>query len=472
MAKFPEGFLWGAATAAYQIEGSPLADGAGPSDWYRFAHTPGRTVEGAGADDACDHYRRWREDVGIMRELGLRAYRFSLAWARILPEGTGRVNRAGLDFYSRLVDELLAHRIQPLVTLYHWDLPAALGDRGGWLNPEVTDWFAEYARVAYGALGDRVRLWATLNEPWVVADGGYLHGKLAPGHSNLFEAPIATHNLLRAHVAGVRALREAGAGARSGDRAGAGAGAGVGLVVNLELKQPASQREEDRAATRRAEAYMNRQYLDPLFLGRYPQEMAEIFGEAWPRDADRDLGSLREPLDFLGINYYTRGVTRHDPSAWPLRATSVRQPNRIHTEIGWEVYPEGLAECLRWVRGRYGPIPLYVTENGAAFYDPPFAIDGVVDDPLREHYLREHVAALGTALRDGVDVRGYFAWSLLDNVEWSQGRTRRFGLVHVNYADQTRTIKRSGHFYRALISRNGIAPPPPAALTAAARVTG
>lgn len=447
--RFPDGFLWGASTSAHQIEGSPLADGAGPSIWQRFTHSPGLTASGDTGDVACDHYRRWADDVALMADLGLQSYRFSVSWSRILPAGTGRVNPAGLGFYERLVDALLARGIRPNLTLFHWDLPAALDDRGGWLNRDSAEWFAEYARVVVRALGDRVPLWATLNEPWVVTDGGYLHGVLAPGHRNLFEAPIASHNLLRAHGLGVQAYR-----------AEAPAGAGqVGLVVNLEPKDPASAREEDLAAVRRADAYMNRQYLDPVFFGRYPEELAEIFGAAWPRWPDADFAVIRAPIDFLGVNYYTRAVTRDGPDVLPVRAATVRQPGHAYTETGWEVYPPAFTRALCWVAERYGRVPLYVTENGAAFYDPPHAVDGPggprVDDPLRVWYYREHLKAAHAALAAGVDLRGYYAWSLLDNFEWSLGYAKRFGLVHVDYATQRRTPKASAAFYREVIRTNG-----------------
>ncbi len=440
-ASFPDGFLWGAATSAYQIEGSSLADGAGPSIWHRFSHTPGCVVDGENGDLACDHYRRWPEDVALMRSLGLGAYRFSVSWGRVMPEGRGRVNEAGLDFYRRLLDALGGSGIRPFVTVYHWDLPAALDDRGGWLNPDVAHWFGDYARTLFRALGDRVFAWATLNEPWVVADGGYLQGTLAPGHRSGFEAARAAHNLLRAHAAAVDAGRAEGRGR-------------IGLVVNLEPKYPASDRPEDRAATARADAYMNRQYLDPALLGHYPEELREVFGEAWPDWPAAEVEALRRPLDFLGVNYYTRAVTRDDPGAWPERASRVRQRRHTHTETGWEVYPAGLADTLRWVRGRYGDVPLYVTENGAAFYDPPIA-DGEPADPLRVDYLRRHLRAMRDALQGGVDVRGYFAWSLLDNFEWSHGFSKRFGLVHVDYATQQRTPKASARFYADVIRTNG-----------------
>jgi beta-glucosidase len=299
----------------------------------------------------------------------------------------------------------------------------------------------------FRALGDRVPMWATLNEPWVVTDGGYLHGALAPGHRNLYEAPLATHNLMRAHGAGVQAYR-----AEANDGAGR-----VGLVVNLEPKYPASQREKDIAATRRADAYMNRQYLDPVFLGSYPAELREVFGEAWPDFPESDMALVRQPIDFLGVNYYTRSVTRHDDRKLPLRASAVRQPAHAYTMTKWEVFPDALRRVLLWVKERYGDVPLYVTENGAAFYDPPKAIDGRVDDPLRVHYYREHLRAVHAAIAAGADVRGYFAWSLLDNYEWSLGYARRFGLVHVDYETQQRTPKQSARFYSEVIRTHGAA---------------
>ena len=439
---FPETFLWGAAVSAYQVEGSPLADGAGPSIWHRFSHTPGRVRDGETGDVACDFYRRYREDILLMRELGLTAFRFSVSWSRVLPGGRGRVNAKGLDFYERLVDALLEQGIRPVVTLFHWDLPAALEDRGGWLNPDIADWFAEYGRILYRALDDRVTMWTTLNEPWVVADGGYLRGKLAPGHESLFEAPIASHNLLRAHAAGVRAYRAEGRHR-------------VGLVVNFEPKYPASRKPEDLAATARADAYMNRHYLDPVFLGRYPDELREIFGEAWPDFPPAEVEAVRERIDFLGVNYYTRSVTRDDPSALPVRARPVRQKRHAYTQTHWEVYPPGLTDTLLRVKERYGDIPLYVTENGSAFYDPPTAEGGAIEDPLRVDYLGTHLRAAARALEEGVDLRGYFVWSLLDNFEWNHGYSKRFGIVHVDYETQRRTPKASARFYADVIRTRG-----------------
>jgi beta-glucosidase len=440
--EFPEHFLWGSATSAYQIEGSPLADGAGPSIWQRFTHTPSLVHGGDTGDIACDHYRRYLDDVALMRTLGLNAYRFSTSWSRILPQGRGAVNPAGLDFYDRLVDALLDHGIEPMVTLYHWDLPAALDDLGGWLNPDMAKWFAEYAAIMFDRLDDRVRMWATLNEPWVVSDGGYLHGALAPGHRNRFEAPIVTHHLLRAHGEAVRTYRTEGKHR-------------IGIVVNLEPKYPASDDPADRAAVVRADAYMNRQYLDPLFLGRYPEELGQIFGEAWPPWPADDFALIKQPIDFLGVNYYTRSVVRFDPHAWLLQAAPVRQKHATHTDTGWEVFAQGLTDTLVWVKERYGNPPTYVTENGAAFFDAPVAEDDRLADPLRVDYLRQHITALHAALDDGVDLRGYFVWSLLDNFEWSLGYSKRFGIVHVDFDTQKRTPKDSALFYSTVIASKG-----------------
>jgi beta-glucosidase len=440
--QFPTDFLWGSATSAYQIEGSPLADGAGPSIWQRFMHTPGLVQNGDTGDVACDHYQRYASDVALMRELGMQAYRFSVSWSRVLPRGKNAVNQPGLDFYDRLVDALLENGIEPMVTLFHWDLPAALDDLGGWLNPDIAMWFADYAAVMYRKLDDRVKRWATLNEPWVVTDGGYLHGALAPGHRNRFEAPIASHHLLRAHGAAVQAYRAEGKHQ-------------VGVVVNIEPKYPASDDPADQAATVRADAYMNRQYLDPIFLGRYPDEMTEIFGEAWPAWPDEDHALIRQPIDFVGVNYYTRSVTRDDERSWPVRAASVKQKQATYTETTWEVFPQGLTDALVWVKQRYGNPPIYITENGAAFFDPPVAEGGRIRDPLRIDYLRKHLVALHEAMQQGVDVRGYMVWSLLDNLEWSLGFSKRFGIIHVDFETQQRTLKDSARFYARVIGTRG-----------------
>ena len=401
-------------------------------------------TNGDTGDVACDHYRRYGEDVGLMAELGLNAYRFSISWSRVIPGGTGKVNEKGVDFYSRLVDALLEKGIAPNATLYHWDLPAALDDRGGWLNRDISDWFADYASLMFDRLGDRVAMWATINEPWVIMDGGYMFGKLAPGHRNIYEAPIVSHNVLRAHGNAVRAFRASSASSKP-----------IGLVVNLEPKYAASDSAQDLAATARADAYMNRQYLQPVLKGTYPSEMAEIWGDAWQEWSADDMQLISEKLDFVGVNYYTRSVSRNDDDCLPVRASGVHQPGSIHTETGWEVFADAFRRVLVWTNEVCGGIPIYVTENGAAFYDAPSPVDGAVEDPLRVAYYKGHLAAARQAIREGVPLKGYFAWSLLDNFEWSHGYSKRFGIVHVDYSTQQRTIKSSGAFYRDVIRSNG-----------------
>jgi len=440
--KFPGEFLWGAATSAYQVEGAPLADGAGPSIWHRFSHTPGRIRTGETADVACDHYHRWAEDVDLMRDLGLKSYRFSLSWSRILPEGRGQVNPRGLDFYSRLIDRLLEASIVPMVTLFHWDLPAALDDRGGWLNPDIRYWFADYARVAFEALADRVPLWATINEPWVIAHDGYWTGCNAPGHRNAFELPRVAHHVLCAHAAAVQVYRTHWKKQ-------------IGLVVNLEPKYPISSMAVDAAAVERADVYFNQQYLDPVFLGRYPAGLPALFGDAWPEHSSEDLDFIAQPIDFLGVNYYTRKVVRHDDGVWPDRAGPVSVSGATYTETDWEIYPEGLTRVLLWIRDRYGDVPLFVTENGAAIADPAPGADGMIHDAVRVAYLREHVDAMHDAMRQGVDVRGYYVWSLLDNFEWGGGFSKRFGIVHVDFETLRRSPKASALFYLDLIRAQG-----------------
>ena len=440
---FPADFLWGAATSAYQIEGSPLADGAGPSIWHAFSHTPGRIADGQTGDIACDHYHRYAQDIALMADLGLGAYRFSINWGRIFPEGTGRPNPKGLDFYRRLVDALWARGIRPMATLYHWDLPLALELRGGWRNRDSAHWFADYAHTVFRALDDRVPLWATLNEPWVVTVGGHLNGDLAPGHRDPAEAALVGHHLLLAHGEAIQAYRADGRHQ-------------VGLVVNLEPQYPASEAAADQAAAERRDAFINRWFLDPALLGHYPRSLVEGFGPAWPGDTEADLALIRQPIDFVGLNYYSRGVVRPDPGDIPAGAARVRQDGRPHTAMDWEVYPQGLTEILVALKERYGNPPLYITENGAAFSDPA-PQGGEVADPLRVAYLREHLLAARRALDLGVDLRGYFAWSLLDNFEWAYGYTKRFGLVHLDYATQARTLKTSARFYAEVIRSQGAA---------------
>ena len=436
---FPKGFLWGAATAAYQIEGSPLADGAGASIWHRFSHTPGTTLNGDTGDVACDHYHRWQEDIEWMRRLGLNAYRFSVAWGRVLPTGRGAVNHKGLDFYKRLVDGLLGVGITPMITLYHWDLPAELQDMGGWANRDCAKWFADYACLMFRALGDRVHLWATLNEPWVVMALGYLWGQHAPGIRDIGAAAKAGHHMLLGHGKAVQALRGLGL-----------PNAQIGIVTNLGPQQPASDSPQDQMVAALWHNFINRYFLDPIFRGEYPDTVLNFIGEFAPKVAPDDMQTISAPIDFLGVNYYTRNVLAYDASD-PIGSRTVHQAGKLHTEMGWEVYPEGLYEILKWVHEEYGAIPLYITENGAAFPDAPDA-HGEVDDPLRVDYIRTHLEQAHRALQEGIPLRGYFYWSLMDNFEWAFGYSKRFGLLYVDFETQRRTMKASGRWYAEFIA--------------------
>jgi beta-glucosidase len=430
-------FRWGTATAAYQIEGAATEDGRGESIWDRFCATPGKVRNGDTGAVACDFYHRYREDVALMRDLGLDAFRFSIAWPRVLPTGRGRVNEAGLDFYDRLVDALLEAGIEPLATLYHWDLPQALEDRGGWTSRATVDAFAAYTDVVAARLGDRVRDWVTVNEPWVAAWLGYGRGIHAPGRASDADAISASHHLLLAHGAAAETLRRRSPGAR------------VGIALNLTHVDPASDTDGDRQAARALDGEMNRWYLDPVFRGEYPADQLERFERHLPRLEASDLTSMRAPLDFLGVNYYTRFVVQTNGSAGG--PAYVDDPRARRTAMDWEIYPEGLYDLLRRLDAEYDAPAIAVTENGAAFGDVRDT-DGAVRDPEREAYLAEHVDAVARAVAAGVPVDGYFVWSLLDNFEWAYGYSKRFGLVYVDYTTQERVPKTSFRWYRDLIA--------------------
>jgi beta-glucosidase len=434
---FPDGFVWGAATSAFQIEGAAGADGRGESIWDRFCRTPGRIRDGATGDVACDFYRRFPEDIALMRELGLDAFRFSIAWPRILPAGRGRVNQAGLDFYDRLVDELLAAGIVPWVNLFHWDLPQALEDAGGWRVRETAEAFAGYAEAVGARLGDRVRNWITHNEPFCPAWLGHGFGIHAPGHTDAREALAAAHHLLVSHGLAVAVLRRCSPGAE------------VGIVVDSWPARPWRDTPEDREAARIVDGMSNRWFFDALFRGSYPDDMLAHFGDLVPPIEDGDFATIATPVDFVGANNYSRRFVRANPDGGlPL---DVRPTTGELTSMGWEVYPQGIAEVLLRLHGEYGVKTLYVSENGAAFGDVR-THDGAIHDVDRIAYLAAYIEAVRSAIAAGAPVRGYFVWSLLDNFEWAEGYSKRFGLVYVDYPTLARVPKDSFYWYRDLIA--------------------
>jgi len=432
-------FVWGVATAAYQVEGAVAEDGRTPSIWDTFSRVPGAVDNGDNGDQACDHYHRWREDVALMRRLGVGAYRFSVAWPRVLPDARGQVNQAGLGFYDRLVDELLAAGIRPYVTLYHWDLPQVQQDRGGWPARETAFAFAELAAVVGAKLGDRVTDWFTVNEPLCSAWIGHLEGKMAPGERDITRAVPAAHHLLLGHGLAAAALRNS-----------APAPVRVGAVVNLSPCQPASDSDADVAAARRADGHTNRWWLDPLYGKGYPADMIEVYGVEPPVRAG-DMELIAAPMEHLGLNYYFRQVVTDDPDGPPPRARMVTVPDAVRTAMDWEVHPDGLEQLLTRLHEEYRVPRVFVTESGSAWLDE-VGQDGAVRDDQRAEYLEQHVAAAGRAVGRGVPLAGYFVWSLMDNFEWSYGYAKRFGLIRVDYATQARTIKASGYRYAKIIS--------------------
>ncbi len=434
---FPADFVWGVATASYQIEGAIDEDGRAECIWDRFAATPGKVRNGDSGAIACDFYHRYPEDIALARDLGIDAFRFSIAWPRVIPEADGRVNQAGLDFYDRLVDELLAAGIRPFATLYHWDLPQALEDRGGWPARESADAFAEYVQAVAVRLGDRVPCWITHNEPWVAAWVGYGWGQHAPGRASEPDALAAAHHLLLSHGYAVEILRRESPAAQ------------VGITLDLTPVYPVSNDEADLRAARQVDGFNNRWFLDPIFRGEYPDDMLEHFGASAPPVADGDLRTIAVPLDFLGVNNYSRSLVRADPHGGsPIE---VREPRSQYTDMDWEVYPAGLHDLLLRLRDDYGPASVYITENGAAFPDVR-GHDGLVRDPERREYLESHLRAIGQAIGAGAPVKGYFVWSLLDNFEWAWGYWKRFGIVYVDFTTLERVPKESYSWYRAFIA--------------------
>ena len=428
---FPAAFQWGVATSAYQIEGAVHSDGRGPSIWDTFSHQPGKVFNGDTGDIACDHYNRWESDLDLIKGLGVDAYRFSIAWPRVQPAGSGAWNPAGLGFYDRLTDGLLARGLAPHITLYHWDLPQPLQDKGGWASRDTAQRFADYAQVVAERLGDRAASFATHNEPWVTAVLGNQTGLFAPGLTDQAIALRVAHHLLLSHGLALQAMRAAGVKAP------------LGIVFNQSPATPATQSEADIALAAREYALLVRWFIEPVLLGRYPEApdlpVCDVVHSG-------DLGIIAQPLDFMGLNYYTR--------AWCSTATPpVPAPNALGiSEMGWENYPLGLTELLCRLKRDYPLPPVYITENGFAGAD--LVVNGQVHDQPRIDYLRTHLQAMKAAMDAGVDVRAYFYWSLMDNFEWSSGYSKRFGLVHVDYKTQVRTLKSSAHWYKQLIHRH------------------
>ena len=441
--RFPDDFVWGCATASYQIEGSPLADGAGESIWHRFSHTPGKIKDGSTGDVADDHYRRYMEDIELMRWLGLDAYRFSIAWPRIFPADEKGINQRGLDFYERLVDGLLDAGIAPFVTLYHWDLPGWADDRGGWPNRDCAYWYADYAEIIFRRLGDRVQSWITLNEPWVSAFLGYLVGIHAPGHTNLQEAVTTSYNLLLAHGLAVERFRKTGLAGQ------------IGITLNMSDTIPASASEADKAAAVLMDGYLNRWFIEPVCKGCFPADMVtayERLGLQLPDFSQDDLAIMSAPTDFLGLNYYSVQTVAAQDEFPGFRAAP--PPERPLNPMGWEMEPEGLYNLLTRLHKEYTQGPLYITENGYPLRDAPGQTD--LDDQPRIDYIRDHLLASWRAMQQGVPLKGYFVWSLMDNFEWAEGYGPRFGIIRVDYDTQKRTPKRSAHWYKNVIASNAV----------------
>ncbi|MDQ2718030.1 MAG: GH1 family beta-glucosidase [Chloroflexota bacterium] len=447
MVQFPDGFRWGVATAAYQIEGAVNEDGRGESIWDRFCATPGHIRNNESGALACDHYHRYRDDVQLMQALGVKSYRFSIAWPRIIPNGRGQVNARGLDFYERLVDTLLDAGIEPFATLYHWDLPQALQDEvGGWASRDTALAFADYAQAVARRLGDRVHHWITLNEPYVSAFLGHESGLHAPGIRDARTAWQASHHLLLAHGLAVPVLREHG-----------DAQTRVGITLVLTPAYPATDTADDQRAAQLMDGKSNRWFLDPVFRGSYPADILALLdmSDLLPKMERGDAEIIARPLDFLGANYYTRLLAQQKPGGLPVDIEPVKPQAGEYTQMGWEVYPIGLYDLLLRLHEEYHIPQLYITENGAAFADT-LGKDGRVRDSQRTEYLHEHFFQAQAAITEGVPLAGYFVWSLMDNFEWAYGYARRFGIVYVDYATQQRVIKDSGYWYKDVIAANGV----------------
>ena len=440
---FPDNFLWVAATASYQIEGAYREDGKGESIWDRFSHLPGKTFGGDTGDVACDHYHRFDEDIEIMKRMGLKTYRFSISRSRIFPNGGGKPNPKGMEFYKKLVARLIGSGIKPAVTLYHWDLPQKLQDIGGWANRETVNHFVEYARCVFENLGDQVPIWITHNEPWVVAFIGNWHGRHAPGITDFKTALLVAHNLLVSHGLAVKAFREMGL---KGE---------IGITLNMNPVYPVSNNDKDTAAAKRFSEFLNKWFAEPVLKGTYPADLLKWFmdRELVPEIIDGDMDIISQPIDFLGINNYYSSFIRHNDNNWPICASGT-DTGKDKTEMEWEIYPEGLHDLIMYLDKEYSGIKIIITENGAAFNDI-VNYEGKVEDDNRLNYLYKYLEQVHRAIGEGANVTGYYAWSLLDNFEWGLGFSKRFGLIYVDYKTQERIMKKSAYWYSDVIRNNG-----------------
>lgn len=438
---FPHDFIFGVATAAYQIEGAATADGRIQSHWDVFSHTPGNTYQGDNGDVACDHYHRYPQDVALMASLGVDAYRFSFAWPRVMTEDR-KPNPKGLDFYDRLLDALQKAGISPMATLYHWDLPQWLAQRGGWVNRDTVGYFSDYAELMFKHYGDRIHHWITHNEPWCASFLSYALGEHAPGHRSQSEGIKAAHHLLLSHGQTVKGFR------------GMVSSGQIGITLNLTPVEAASESEVDLKAAVRADGYQNRWFLDPIFRGRYPDDMLPIVDQVLGGQdfmGSDDLATIAQPIDFLGVNYYTRAVVHHDPLGGPWQFSSSVPPQAKVTDMGWEVHPQSLYRLLHRLSMEYPKLPLYITENGAAYPDQ-VGRAGHINDGQRRDFIEAHLEQALRFCREGGELKGYFLWSLLDNFEWAFGYSKRFGIVYVDFFTQERVMKSSGQWYRQFLS--------------------
>jgi len=441
---FPKNFEWGVATASYQIEGAWNEDGKGESIWDRFSHQPNNIQNGDTGDISCDHYHCFKKDVQIMKEMGVKAYRFSISWSRVFPKGNGKPNPKGLNFYKNLVETLLDANIKPIATLYHWDLPQALQNKGGWANRDLTKHFEEYAKCMFHKLGDIVPMWITHNEPWVVAYVGHAFGEHAPGIKDTKKAIQVAHNLLLSHGMAVKTYREMGLEGQ------------IGIALNLSPVYPATSSENDKIAARKQDQFMNKWFLDPILKSTYPKMLLRFYQRKYgvPDIKKEDMKIISAPIDFLGINYYSRNVVKADESS-ELGIGHVKIENAKYTEMGWEIYPKGLYDLLLGIRKDYRTIPLYITENGVALNDK-LTKDHKVNDRKRIDYLRVHFKEAWKTIKNGVPLKGYYVWSLMDNFEWAFGYSKKFGLIYVDFQTLNHIWKNSAYFYKDTIKSNGI----------------